>query len=86
MCIAVADASISDSPAAGATFGGATPVSAWMASKLSLGASRDCAQRLGDLDSPICVPSPTPLRRRLAFRGVSVSAAVGSEAEVIVIE
>ncbi|BDA45873.1 probable structure-specific endonuclease subunit SLX1 at N-terminal half [Coccomyxa sp. Obi] len=86
--VARANASISESPA-GASFGGATPVSAWMASKLSLGASREvevCAQGLGDLDSPICVPSPTPLRRRLAFRGAPVPAADVRETEIIVIE
>ncbi|CAL8470527.1 g10069 [Coccomyxa elongata] len=85
---APANSSISDSPA-GASFGGATPVSAWMASKLRLGASREVgvrAQGLGDLDSPICVPSPTPLRRRLAFGGTLVQAADVSGAEVIVIE
>jgi hypothetical protein len=91
-------ASIGDGPA-GARFGGATPVSAWMASKLNLrvsGEGSKCAQGLGEvageietLDSPMCVGSPTPLRRRLAFRSAPVQAGRGADAsedEVIVIE
>ncbi len=54
------------------------------------GSARGSGDVAGEtLDSPLCVPSPTPLRRRLAFRRAPVQAGRGdiaSEDGVIVIE
>lgn len=50
---------------------GVTPLSSKMASKLQLGA---CGEGT-PLNSPLIIPSPTPLRRRLLYRGVPAAVA-----------